>query len=485
MVDALEASPSLLHMARWLGTDCLQNRRTLRHDLYVDLSDTCSDLLQLAATESKAMWDATGAFLKPPSADLKGQLLKLSITPALAAVTVLRGICRGVARDYFANVSTVVTFDRGCIVPLSERRLAKAVQAANLYFYPQPGLPPNPRRTHSGLLGDCNFVIWDMDDWILELDFTFRDRLDLVCTVRTAVAGKDGGKGELAPRLYTLPKMATVHPHGTHDMAVPDESTASTFFGVHPAVSHGDEADAVHRRVFDALALVPGDVPIAVMPEFCLLSPDGLDALIQDDDREIPALVVAGSAHTGLKNRHMRANTSRVFLDRYPVMSVSKHEPFVLSFSDGKFNYSEDIKPQDPRVIRVAAGTATRLTVAICSDLNSSELIGAMTKAGINMLLTPSWSPKVGAAATALTQLAGYCQCVGLVANTPGHLMADGQPTFWACTAVPRDSDQAHVHYNGEWDVEEGSYHEAPPPVVGVLNPNVLSTDPDYWRWFA
>src|SRR5258705_5512698 len=167
---------------------------------------------------------------------------------------------------------------------------------------------------------------------------------------------------------------------------------------------------------------------------------------MQDDDRDVPALVVAGSAHTG-NDRRERANTSRVYLDRYCIMSVSKHNRFVLRILGGNQTYTEDIRPQQPRVIRLAAGTATRLAVAICADLNSTDLVGAMTKAGVNVLLSPSWSPRIGAAATGLTQLAGYCQCVGLVANTPGHLMAEnGEPTFWACTAVPREWDQARPH---------------------------------------
>ncbi|WP_237572876.1 hypothetical protein [Mycolicibacterium lacusdiani] len=483
VIEALDEGCSLTDATRWLGVECLQNRATLRRDLYIDLSDTCTHLLEIATTESTVIWNAKGDYVEPPSEGLREALMRLSMTPELAALTVLRGICRGAARDYFASVSRIVSFERGSIVPLPERRLAKIEPSAHTAVPPEPGLPPNPLRTHAGLLGESGFIIWDTEDWILELDFTFRDRLDMVCAIPI---NREGESNEKSGQVFDLPKMATVHPVGSDDMAPPDESTAPTFFGVHPTVSQSCDAQAVHRRVFESLTRVPKDVPIAVLPEFCLLSPDGLDALVEVDGREIPAVVVAGSAHTGAADRQKRANTSHVFLDRYRIMSTSKHEPFVLSLKipgGDKIDFREDISPQDPRVIRVAAGTATRLTIAICSDLNSIELVGAMTKAGVNILLSPSWSPKIGAAATGLTQLAGYCQCVGLVANTPGHLMAFGKPTFWACTAVPRDSNQAHVHFNGEWDLDQKKYHEAASPVVGILNPNLISTDPGYWTW--
>ena len=461
IVDVLEAENDLMSVATSLGSDCLNKQQAVRQDRFADVSDTCSDLLIRVIDESKVMWDENGKALEPPSGELKGQLAKLWATPELATVTVLEGICLGIARGYFTRASSVVTFGRGAVVPLPQRWLY-AIPAA-----------PRPSTTHPNLLGErCNFVLWDLDDWALELDFRFRDRLDLVCAIRVQDFDKRDDEGKVRAA-YALPKIAAVCPLNGNDMAEwPDDITSTWFFGVHPKVTPTDGADAVHRVVFDALARVGSHAALAVLPEFCLLSPHGLDELMRDDAREMPALVVAGSAHTGVE-RSERANTSRVFLDRYCMMSVSKHNPFVLRIPGAAQSWTEDICPQDPRVIRVAAGTATRLAVAICADLNSTDLVGAMTKAGVNLVLSPSWSPRIGAAAAGLTQLAGYCQCVGLVANTPGHVMAEkGRPTFWACTAVPRESDQTRPHY-----------HTGSPPAVGVLDPNLAPTDGNYWTW--
>lgn len=161
IVDVLEAGDDLMSVATLLGADCLNKQQAVRQDRYADESDTCSDLLARVIDESKTMWDVAGTSRRAPSGLLKDQLKKLSATPELATVTVLEGICRGIARDFFANASTVVTFDRGSVMPLPERWL---------HAIPTP---PRPATTHPNLLGErCNFVLWDEDDWVLELDFT-------------------------------------------------------------------------------------------------------------------------------------------------------------------------------------------------------------------------------------------------------------------------------------------------------------------------
>jgi hypothetical protein len=213
------------------------------------------------------------------------------------------------------------------------------------------------------------------------------------------------------------------------------------------------------------------------LPEFCLHSPDALDALIADSSRALAELIVAGSAHT-VDETGQHANTSHVFLDKYPILRVSKREPFVIRSSDPQgdpIKYTEDIDPS-PDVLRLAAGTATRLAIAICSDLNSARLVAAMAWAGVNLLLSPSWTPKIGGADKGLEMLAGYCQCLGVIANTPEHVLAkpdENDTSFWVCSAVPREKDHAHFHDNVG----------ATLPAAGVLDPNLPPTDTGYWTW--
>lgn len=451
LVALLDAGDDLVSVTNALGRDCLAHRDAVRSDQYAALADTVTDLQETVASESVAMWDADGSFRAAPSPALRAQLAKVWATPDLATVTVLEGICLGAGRLYFANTRSIVAIERGSVVPLPERWL--------------PGLrtTPNPATVHPNLLARrSNCVLWELD-WTLELDFTFRDHLDLVCAPRAA----EGEVGR-ARRAHVLPKIATVHPLGHGGMALPDVWVdppnwvgRGRFFGVHPTLP-----DA-HRQAFEALAAVGAVAQIAVLPEFCLHTPGGLDALLAGS-RDGPELVVAGSAHASAGQG--RSNTSHVFLGGVRILRVAKHVPFVIGANE-TLEYVEDIAPL-PRVLRVAAGTATRLAVAICADVNSPDLLSAMTWAGVNLLLSPSWTPKIGVAAAGLLTLAGYCQCVGVVANTPEHQMAPGRQAFWACTVVPREDLVAERH-----DCP------ASPPAVGVLDPNLPPTDPGYWTW--
>lgn len=454
LITVLEAGEDLMSVVGSLGLDCLNQKQAVKLDRWAaGESDTITTLRTMVAAESRKMWASDGGFVAAPSQALKDQLAKPGATPSLATITVLEGICFGAAKVFFANASSLVSLKRGSVVPLPERWL------------PEIADTPKATTTHSdpNLLDEqCNFMLWDLD-WGLELDYTYRDRLDDVCAVRRPELDKKDKK-RLA---YALPKIATVHPFGRDDMDEPDEKTKGRFFGVHPKPSIG-----AHQKALDTLAKARDHAQIAMLPEFCLHSPNGLDKFLAGRDPALPELVVAGSAHTETAPRKNRANTSHVFLDQQRIMSVSKYQPFVARLPDG--NYTEDIVPLPP-VLRLAAGTATRLAVAICSDLNSADLLGVLTAAGVNLLLCPSWTPEIGVATAALSALAGYCQCIGVVANTPGHLMAKpGAQPFWACSGLPRQEDAVHTHYNPK-----------SPPAVGVLDPNLLPSNTGYWTWLA
>ena len=305
----------------------------------------------------------------------------------------------------------------------------------------------------------------------------------------TAQARDKVDKDGVATLAYQLPKIATVHPIDGKDMALPVlDVCRERFFFIRPKLpsdkpnvfpEHAPTASAAneaskaqaHQQVFDALTKAGKIAPIAVLPEFCLHSPDGLDTLIAKSTLPLADLIVAGSAHMEDADRK-RTNTTHVFLDRQPILRVEKHEPFVIRPGGVNPNYVEDIAPSS-HVLKLAAGTATRLAVAICADLNSNDLLMAMVAAGVNLLLSPSWTPTIGTADRGLDTLAGYCQCVGVIANTPGHLLANSEDTtFSACTSVPREGGHAH-------------FHDAPGtlPAVGVLDPNLPPADASSWTW--
>jgi hypothetical protein len=322
-----------------LGRDCLAQRQAVRNDQCAAESDLIIKLRELAAEESPQMWGSDGARCAGPSPELKDRLTKAWLTPPLATITVLEGICLTAARFYFANASWVVRVERGSILPLPERWLANIPTT------------PHPATMHPNLLEErCNFVLWELD-WAVELDYRFRDHLDLVCAIRLKDSDKVDAQGNTTRLAYALPKIATVHPVGGDAMALPQFDTARRrFFFVRPKLPSDDpstsqanapttsDADDVsreqaHQQVFDALARTGAIAPIAVLPEFCLHSPDGLDTLIANSTLPLAELVVAGSAHT-VDPAGNRANTSHVFLDRHPILRVSKHQPFVIRSTD-------------------------------------------------------------------------------------------------------------------------------------------------------
>jgi len=464
LIAVLEGEGHLDSVVTALGNDCLARRQEVENDRDADPSDRLHKLRQLVAEESEQIWNSDGTRRGGPSAELRKQVSGASITPALTTITILEGICAGAARIYFARASGMVTVKRGSVLPLPERWLAK--------------IRTTPKLTtmHPNLLGEwCNFVLWE-SEWVVELDYTFRDRLDLVCAVRLTGEDVVDASGVIRRLAYGLPKIATVHPFDGDDMDMTKLVHAGRpkrFFGVRAKYSSAE----THQKAFDALAKAGGHAPIAVLPEFTLHSPDGLDALIASNTTlPLAELVVAGSAHVDVGG--VRANTSHVLLDRHPILSISKYQPFVMRGKDDQktpVSFTEDIR-RPPRVLRLAAGTATRLAIAICSDLNSLDLVQAMTCAGVNLLLSPSWTPRIGGSDKALEMLAGYCQCIGVIANAPGHPAAVGAEKtrpLWACSAGPLEEDHAHFH----------RHCGAPRPVAGVLDPNLPPTGPGYWTW--
>lgn len=449
VIATLDAGHDLPSALQLLGSDCLEERESIVWDKYTDDSDATTSLLVSGWAGSKEMWAPDGSFVAPASAEFRSAIEALRSTPSLATLTVLDGMCRGAGQVYFASTSSIVRIDRGMPLPLPNRKL-QGWQST-----------PNPATTHRDLLEpESGFVVWD-SDWVLELHFRFRTRLDAVCWQQPV-------NNEAADAQRVLPKIATVHPFDGGDFAV-DRAGNGRFFGVHPAVdppARTKERNAA--TVLASIALVGGDASVVVVPEFCLHGADALaDSLMVAERGQLPPIVVAGSAHEG--DAH-RSNTSVTYLDGIELLKVSKYFPFVSRTPTGTFQ--EDIAPRE-RVLAVAAGSSTRLAVAVCSDLNSDSYRGALSAAAVNLMVCPSWTPKVGAFAGAMTELAAYSQCISVVANTPGHEAAT-EPTFWAITMVPRAGSVAEDRFPPDGQT----------PTYGLLNPNVTPTDADHWRWY-
>jgi predicted amidohydrolase len=280
-----------------------------------------------------------------------------------------------------------------------------------------------------------------------------------------------------------LPQMAALSPFSGSDLELdPEGLSDEAFFGIRPRINGetvGDgPTDSVARVVAALSAAHEERATVAVVPEFSLRRSDELpDGLAADSWSAFPPLIVAGSAHEIISDR--RLNRSVTYLDGVAILEYSKHFPFVLKWTEdgqGESQVQRELREgisDQPRLIRLACGSATRLAVAICSDLNSSKLVSVLNLAAVNLLLCPSWTPKDGAFSAVLTGLAGQSQCVSLVANTPGHLFEPpGDDLLIAVTAVPRAETSATIHTS-----------EAPMPLGGIVDPNRAPDDDAYWRW--
>lgn len=454
LLRVFNAGYSLQEFLTFLGRDCLDNLDSLRIEQYGEWSDLHINVRDEVALASRELWAPDGSFLAGPDEGLERRIRKLDVTPRLAIICVLEGICFGVATDYFTWIADVVTIERGMVMPLPKRHLRDWKDAT-----------PNPLTLRRQILDPkCGFVIWNLD-WVLELDFTFRDRIDDICWPVSDNAPEE-------PR--RLPHIASVHPFLGTDMWIPPVDQGR-FFGVQPIAGTTESRERNAQIVVAALRTAADHAQIAVVPEFALHTPDALSALL--DETGAPPIVVSGSAHC--EDGGQRCNTSITYLDGVELLKISKQYAFVyrqrVAADDPNASRkveqssTENIAPRKS-VLRVAASSSTRLAVTICSDLNSVDFPPVLIKAAVNILLCPAWTPKDGTFSAAIKNVASFSQCVSLIANTPGHPDVEGDP-FWAMTQVPRGGADPVCHWSTDG-------HR-----VGVLNPNLPPADAEHFVW--
>jgi hypothetical protein len=165
-----------------------------------------------------------------------------------------------------------------------------------------------------------------------------------------------------------------------------------------------------------------------------------------------------------------RANESRIYLDGRFVAMARKHKAFeAKDLVPGK-TLIEDLGAGQTTIM-VLSGARTRLAVAICADLQEATIPGLLVAAGVNFLLVPAMTKKIGAFNASVGQVTGYCQGVAVVANT--RWGDDGKPFLCLC-GVPREEAAKQV---GEF-AGDG---EVPAPTLGLLDPNLPLPDAVTW----
>jgi hypothetical protein len=410
----LQAADSLPDLARRLGAECIENAAELREMKSQERSAEELSLIAdgVAAIPSPA-WDQAIA-VPADFANLAGDTLMAALQRArmrrpLDFFGVLMGLCSGALDAYFRVCTDAVELDRGLPIPFATRPPPAGVE----WTTPQATL------NRGSLLDPLDWSLFEFsrrEEVRVVLDYSRRERIDQL-TWKAA---------------ERLPRIATVHPQESAKV-VAGQTGPGKFFDVKPTMV--EPADLLAR-----LATVTDAAEIAVLPELCLTHPSELEAGLKDNPDAYPPLVVAGSAHVRegpAGEGEVRANESRVYLDGEQVLAHRKHHPFRTKELNGKTYAAplEEDLSSEQKTITVLAGMHTRLAVVICADLLDLKVPRRLIAAGVNLLLAPAMTKKVGSFATAIQQISGQCQGVSAVANA--RFSPAGEP-FLCLLGTPR-----------------------------------------------
>jgi hypothetical protein len=443
----LEAANSVLNLAQRLGERCLQSRTELAQ--MSDRKRTKEELDLIEELAARSSYDTWAEAVREPGkaeeqlgADLAAAVKRAKMRHPLDFLGVLRGLCRGPLQEFFATTADQVELTKGLPIPFATRPLPDKLVGDST--------TPQTTLKDGGLLFPLPYDIYThlpAEEHRVVLDFSHGDRLD-------ALTWNEEEK---------LPWIATLHPIGGGNYEIEDEDEDhGRFFGVRPA---SWDIEAVKNLLERARA---AGARLAVLPELSLPDPQALEAEMARNPGSYPQIVVAGSAHRESAAANggatIRANESRVYLDGECVAVAQKHHAFktkILSAKKFDKPQREDLT-REQKTILVLSGRRTRLAVAICADLLETEIPRLLVDAGVNLLLAPAMTPKIGSFNPSLTGIAGHCQGVAAIANT--RWADDGMPFLCMC-AVPRpDPSQQSAALRGDGD--------NPAPDLAILDPN-------------
>jgi hypothetical protein len=448
----LEAADSLLDLARRLGVVCLEEGGELGRMLHDERTKAELERLEAwVAQVSRDTWEEVVA--DPPSfeervgAKLIAALARARTRQPLDFLGILRGLCRKALPEHFLIAEEQVDLDKGMPIPFATRSIYKRFEG--------DCTPSQTTLNRGSLLDPLPYSLFKFsarDQVRVVLDFCHRDRID-------ELGWSDEGG---------LPRIATIHPDGGGALEV--KIDGDHFFDVRP-----ERWDP--EAVLALLAQAKGEqAEIAVLPELSLPDPGALQKELAGNPESYPPLVVAGSAHHSTSTAagdKSRSNESRVYLDGKCVAIARKHHPFVTKdllgtpYPEG---ISEDLTGEQ-KTIMVLSGRRTRIAVVICADLDDLQIPQLLVAAGVNLLLVPAMTEKIGSFNSPLCDIAGYCQGIGAIANT--RWGKDGKP-FLCMVSVPRENpSQQSVALEG---------NGVPPPQLAIFDPNERLPEAVRWR---
>jgi predicted amidohydrolase len=415
----LEKADSLLNLAQRLGSVCLEEAGELGRMLHdertkAELGRLEAWVAQIPRETWEEVIDDPSRFEERAGAKLIAALKRAKTRQPLDFLGVLRGLCRKPLPEYYLTVEEQIDLDEGLPIPFATRPVYEK--------FGGDCTPSQVTLNRGSLLEPLPYSLFKFsarDQVRVVLDYGHRDRIDEL--------GWSEERG--------LPRIATIHPDGGGSLRVEIDSDGAHFFDVSPESWDADAVLALLARAREEGA------DIAVLPELSLPDPGSLQKGLEASPESYPPLVVAGSAHcsTGTAaGDEIRSNESRVYLDGKCVAIAHKHHPFVTKdllgtpYPEG---ISEDLTGEQ-KTIMVLSGSRTRIAVVICADLNDLQIPQLLVAAGVNLLLVPAMTEKIGSFNAPLSAIAGYCQGVCAIANT--RWGEDGKP-FLCMVSVPRE----------------------------------------------
>lgn len=426
--ELLEEASSVLDLARILGERCLVDAGELR--AMRDEKETAARLKRLESLVSASSCSDWEDIVVDPTrlphyfvADFFDELAIASTRQPLDLYGVLRGLCARPLMEFFEQVRAEpalvgpIELVTGMPIIFATRPLPTILQGSQT-----PGL-----ETLHGeeLLSGLPFSLYrpgSEDGLRVVLDYSHADRLDDLTWSHT--------KG--------LPRIATIHPANGHQYTI-DRLGDNRFFGVRPQ-------DWDLQKIKECLALAKDEgAQLAVLPELSMPAPDALEEELALNRTVYPPIVVAGSAHFEMEEAvsglGTRANESRTYLDGSCIAVARKNHRFKTdTIGDKTFSgpQVEDLT-NEPKTLTVLSGAKTRLAVVVCADLVERDIPRLLVDAGVNLLVVPSMTSKLGSFNAPLADIASLCQGVAVVANA--LLNAQGDPFLLMC-ATPHQKPE-------------------------------------------
>lgn len=411
------ASRTLLELATRLGCACLKGQSSLEANLEKrEVRQGVERLEKLIARIDPETWQ------RPPrrgyvsllgSADIQELLSGFQSLDPVAHFAILRGLCPGALDLFFNRFDGHLDLTCGMPIPNATR----PVQS----IFHDNATPYQQSMTARLLLYRTGFDLFtEVDPSIMvTIDFSYRKRLD-------AITWSSSG----------LPRIGVVHSRL-------DQGRLRYRVTGHRVFDVGPSSWSLHETS-QCLASVKR-AQIAILPELSLPSPRALERELARNHKLYSPMVVAGSAHALLNNhgQQLRVNESRVYLDGATVLRHRKIRPLETK-SIGNHRYThlirEDLRPRQNK-ITLLSGEKTRMAVVICSDLIDRGIPRMLEECGVNLLLVPSLTYKIGSFNGAVCTLASNCQALCVVVNPIlDQLDSQDDAPFTTIAAVPHSN---------------------------------------------